>query len=112
MKRILKRFTSFKNYLAFLRRQPTHIQHVYAFIFAGTITTLIAVFILYFDYGFWHEKYSSTTDEHVASTTVNIESPMDALSRFLQDAKNQLINIDKVGSSLLEGKETYTKDEK
>lgn len=109
---MIKKYTSLKNYIAFLRRQPLHMQHVYAFIFAGTITVLIASVILYADYGFWHEKYS---DKAIAvstsTTTVAPESPMDMLSRFFDEAKTQLHNINTSGSKLLEGKETYIRGE-
>jgi hypothetical protein len=112
MKKILKRYTSLKNYIAFLKRQPQQMQHVYAFIFAGSITIAIAAVILYVDYGFWHEQYSSKTesDVEIATTTEMPESPIKMLSRFLGEAKTQLNNINASGSDLLQGKETYTNE--
>ena len=54
---LMKKYGSIKHYIAFLRRQPAHMQHIYAVIFAGSITALLAAIILYVDYGFWHERY-------------------------------------------------------
>lgn len=111
MKRILKRYTSFKNYIDFLRRQPRHAQHIYAFIFAGSITAIIASIILYVDYGFWRERYSSKPmDTTVATSTVLVESPSEVLSRFIIEAREQFNAIRESGESFLEGKEVYTKD--
>ena len=112
MKKHLKRYTSFKNYIDFLRRQPRHMQHVYAFVFSGAVTSLIAAIILYTDYGFWHEKYSSDAlKKEVASTTqVMPESPVEMLSKFFDEAKVQLRGINVSSSSLFEGKETYSKE--
>ncbi len=103
----MKRFFKLKHYLAFLRRQPTHIQHLYAFIFAGTITSLLAGFILYTDYGFWHERYVST--EEVATTTevISPESPTEMLSNLFNDARTQFKSIGKDGTTLLEGKDSF-----
>lgn len=86
---------------------------MYAFIFAGTITAAIAAIILYVDYGFWHEKYSSEPIEVMqATTTVLQESPSEVLLRFMNEAKEQFNTIGESGKSLLEGKEVYIKDTK
>lgn len=113
MKRRLKRYTSLTHYIEFLRRQPSHMQHVYAAIFAGSITGLIAFFILYIDYGFWHEHYRSndlvvvSTSTNVRENSVTPESPLEMLSRFFGEAKDKLQNVDTTGIDLLKGKETY-----
>lgn len=86
-------------------------QHIYAFIFAGTITAIIAGFILYTDYGFWHERYRR--DEvlsDVATNTIESVSPNEMISNFFKEAKTQLNNISNAGTSILQGKETYSKD--
>ena len=90
-------------------------QHVYAFIFAGSITTLVAAFILYVDYGFWHEKYTrSEVSEETSYRSNNeehsVESPSQTLSRFISDAKVQLQSISSSKEGLLEGKEVYIKE--
>jgi hypothetical protein len=101
-----------RNYLKYLRRQPKYVQHVHAFVFAGVITALIAAFILYYDYGFWHEKYQKGEDEiAVQATTTEIESPSKVLINFFSEAKKQFGNIGSSSASLLEGKETYTREE-
>jgi hypothetical protein len=104
-----------KNYIKYLKRRSKHVQHIHAAVFAGSITFLIAVFILYSDYGFWHEKYrreevsveaslaSSSTKESVP------ESPMDALSRFFSEAHTQFKGVTASSGSFLEGKETYSR---
>jgi hypothetical protein len=86
-------------------------QHVYAAVFAGSITMLIAAFILYADYGFWHERYVRDDLTQVASTlevaTQKPESIGEMSSRFFGEAKERLQNIDTTGKDLLKGKETY-----
>ncbi|MFA5132077.1 MAG: hypothetical protein WC444_01975 [Candidatus Paceibacterota bacterium] len=112
MKRHLKRYTSLAYYIDFLRRQPKHMQHVYAFIFSGSITVLIAGIILYTDYGFWHDRYvrdDSALVVQSTSTPSNMESPGEALSSFWNEAYDQFHSIGKSSGSLLEGKETYIK---
>lgn len=118
MKRYLKKYTSLKLYIAFLRRQPKHMQHVYAFIFAGSVTALIASIILYVDYGFWHERYVRKDEIIIASSTEIIskptpipESPIEMLSRFIGEAKVQFDSISSGGQELLKGKEIYSNTE-
>lgn len=110
MKKVLKNSLSLKHWIAYLRRQPRHMQHVYAFIFSGTITAIIAGIILYADYGFWHDRYSTNEDVLlVEASTRNAESPLQMLSRFFDEAKVQLNNLNTSGGELLQGKETYKK---
>lgn len=105
----LKTFT-LRHYIRHVRRQSKHVQHVHAVVFAGTITALIALVILYTEYGFWHETYraedSIATEE---TTTFNPESPGRSLLEFFKEAKDRFSAIGSEGS-LLEGKETYTKE--
>ena len=110
MKRYLKKYLSPHHWLAFLRRQPAHMQKVYSAIIAGTITAAIAAVILYVDYGFWHEKYlSDKIVAQIASTTeAQPESPSEMFSRFVQDARTQFSAINTSGKEMLEGKEIYT----
>lgn len=114
MKRHLKRYTSLTHYIEFLRRQPEHAQHVYAVIFAGSITALIAFVILYVDYGFWHERYVRE-DSLVVSATISAqekapESPSVMFSRFFSEAKDRLRDIKMPDKNTLQGTETYTSD--
>lgn len=104
-------------YIHFLRRQPKHLQHVHAFVFSGIITVIIAGVILYTDYGFWHERYQRSDDIEVVDTlisspveTIQPASPGEMWSRFWTEAKVQFSGVGSIGTSLLEGKETYTKD--
>jgi hypothetical protein len=95
MKKILKRYTSLANYIAFLRRQSKHMQHVYALTIAGVITAGIASVILYVDYGFWHEQYKrEDTLSIVEDKSVEVsESPSEMMSKFFQEAKVQIQSI-------------------
>ena len=116
MKRHLKRYTSLTHYIEFLRRQPSHMQHIYAAIFAGSITALIAFVILYVDYGFWHERYKREDLTVIATTTVvgapvtTPEAPGEMLSRFFGEATDRIKSIDVSGIEMLRGKETYSQE--
>lgn len=88
-------------------------QHVYSIVFSAVITGLMAGFILYNEYGFWHEKYSRTDVEEVISAPapeVASESPKDMIGGFFKEAGERLNAIRTSTSSLLEGKEEYTKE--
>lgn len=102
MKIAWKKFT-LEYYLRYMRRQSKHVQNIHAFVFAGTLTSIVAAFILYTDYGFWHETYVS--DDLVAEQKTEIESPGESLSNFLTEAKTRFSSIQ--FSGLLEGKESY-----
>lgn len=112
MKRHLKRYTSLTHYIEFLRRQPEHLQHIYAVIFAGSITAFVAFVILYVDYGFWHERYIRDDSLLVSTTTIDIpvaipESPREMISRFFGEARGRLKEIKMPSKDMLQGKETY-----
>ena len=98
-----------KNYIKYIKRQGKHIQHIHAGIFAGSVTFIIAAFILYYDYGFWHEKYVRDETVMDASSTVTMESPSQSFSNFLSEAKSRFIGVKEAGSGSFEGKESYTK---
>jgi hypothetical protein len=116
MKRRLKKYTSLTHYIEFLRRQPEHMQHIYAVIFAGSITLMLAFVILYVDYGFWHERYIRedltvvSTSTTLSTPTTPPESPGEMLGRFLGEAKDRFKAIDTSGKDMLQGTETYTND--
>lgn len=96
-----------------MRKQPKHIQHMHAIVFAGSVTALLAGIILYTNYGFWHERYQRADDLAVGTTVANSpvasESLGEMLSRFWGEASVQFGNVGDKGASLLEGKETYTR---
>lgn len=115
MKRYIKKYINPHHWLAFLRRQPKHMQHVYSAAIAGSITVMIAAVILYVDYGFWHERYIredlTVVDSELNSpSSVVPESPTEMFSRFFDEAKVQLKDINTSRQELLKGKETYVKD--
>ncbi len=97
-----------------MRKQPKHIQHVYAGFLSGGVTLILAISILYFDYGFWRTRYVRVEDTPASKKQqqgITTQSPLDMMSSFLSEARNQLSSIGSSGSGLLEGKEVYTKDE-
>lgn len=106
----MSKFT-FRHFLAYLRRQPRHIQHVYSILIAGSITGIITAFILYTDYGFWHERYIAQNEDGSTATPVVLESPSEMISRFWNEAKSQVGSIKTTGDSLLIGTDTYKKDD-
>ncbi len=108
----MKKYTGLKHWISILRRQPKHMQHLYGFIFAGSITALIAGFILYTDYGFWHERYQRVDETATIATTTSSESPSEMITRFWNEARAQFSGIGITTASLLEGKETYTSENK
>ncbi len=110
-----KKYLNLKYWLDFLRRQPNHLQHMYAVIFAGTITAMIAMGILYFDYGFWREKYSRT--DTIATTTIkNLPeeeetiSPGEMFGNVFKEATVRVQEIKNQKIDLLEGKEVYVNE--
>jgi hypothetical protein len=110
MKLQLKHFT-LRHYLRYVKRQNKHIQHIHGFVFAGIITSLIAFVILYTDYGFWHETYIAEDSQIAANQAYISESPSQSLGRFWNDAKEQFNRVGSSSANLLEGKETYTKEQ-
>lgn len=114
MKKLLKRYLSIQHILAFLRRQPKHVKHVYAFLFAGSITSVLAFLILYFDYGLLHDVPNEQVPvEEVILTKEEVEmpSPKEVLFTFFGEAKENWNLIKEEGKSLLESKEVYNRED-
>jgi hypothetical protein len=110
MKFLLKNFT-LRHYIRYMRKQSKHMQHLHAIAFAGGITVVIAMFLMYTEYGFWHERY--VAEEVVATSTMpfEAESPSQSLGRFFKEARERFGSIGTAGADLLEGKETYIKEQ-
>lgn len=110
---LMKRFLSAKHYLSVLRRQSEHVQHMSALLFAGVMTLLIAVAILYFDYGMWRDTYTrGEQTEEVPSyndDAVTVQSPGHMIGSFLKEASTKLRDIDL--SNTVQGKESYSRTE-
>jgi hypothetical protein len=110
--KLYKKIFSWRHWLAYLRKQPKHMQHVYAAAFSGGFTLLLAMSILYFDYGFWRMRYVRVEETPATQQQVlNTQSPLDMMSSFFVQARSQLSSIGNSGTSLLEGKEVYTNDD-
>lgn len=99
-------------YIAYLRKRPKHIQQLHAIFFASGVSLVMVVYVLYTDYGFWHERYVKVETDilNTVKAPVVPDSPVGALGRFLGDAKAQLEGM-KIDTSFLEGKEVYIKPE-
>ena len=109
----MKKYGSIKHYIALLRRQPIHMQHVYAAVFSGSVTILLAAVILYVDYGFWRERYDAREPlavEQVQEKDIVTKSPIDMLSSFFGEAKDRFNNPEVDSSSFFEGKEVYIRE--
>jgi hypothetical protein len=87
-------------------------QQVYAILFAGGVTFLCGVAILYFDYNFWGEKYSQQDivleKEITADTT---RSPFDMLSSLTQEVKDILDKAQKDSAVFFEATDQYSQKE-
>ena len=86
-------------------------QHIYAVIFAGAITALLASVILYVDYGFWHERYVRSEETQITKDKQSSQSPFEMMSIFLSTAKKELDTLGTSGADLLEGKEVYIRSQ-
>ena len=108
-----KKYFSLRHYVSVLRRQPVHMQHVYAFIFSASVTALAGAIILYYDYGFWRDTYVRTEpiqQEEIKKAPAKVESPGDMLHGFLEEASVKLKNLNENATSLLDGTESYKKE--
>ncbi len=86
-------------------------QHVYAASIAFSVTCVLAVGILYFDYGFWHDTYTRKEQLEVSykKTEQDVQevSPKSMLGDFLHEASNRLETISVDRKNFLEGREVY-----
>ncbi len=107
-----KKHSFVSRYVSHVRRSSKHVQQIHAVAFSGGITMLLAWGILYFDYGFWHERYDSkrvAVEEKIEETS---KSPVEVFSQFVTEVGNKIDVLKSGGNALLEGKETYSqKDE-
>lgn len=107
-----KKYLSVRHWVAFLRRQPRHMQHVYAAIFSGVVTALLAAIILYYDYGFWRDKYSASDSVIVTASEPEVTSisPGEMMDGFLKEVGMRMQALKSTKDTLLEGKEIYVND--
>lgn len=92
-------------------------QHVYALVFAGVVTTLLAGGILYYEYGFWRTTYNRRDDIEIVDTKKNgMEAPSSTLSpgmmigSFLKEAGERAKSIQVDTHSFMQGTIEYTKE--
>lgn len=91
-------------------------QQLYAFSFSGAITFLLAVSILYFDYGFWHDRYSRSEDlaplaVEQAKPEIETISPGAMVSGFFKEVSDRAKEMKANTPRFLEGKEVYSTSE-
>lgn len=111
-----EKFFTLHFYIVFLKRQPEHMRHIYAILFSGIITLFLGAIILYFDYGFWHERYSRQEAIETENLTTNedqitVQSPTEMMGSFFQEASEKFHAITDATSSIFGGEETYVKEE-
>ncbi len=88
-------------------------QHVYAVTFSAIITSFFASIILYYDYGFWHERYSRTDSLVIQAKPDEVtktQSPGELMGSFLKEVKEKVGVLQASSSNILQNKEVYTKD--
>ncbi len=88
-------------------------QHVYAIVFSGAVTLFLGSIILYFDYGFFRDKYSaqdSVVVEKQQEKEVDTISPGQMMDGFLKEVGMRMQALKTTKDSFLEGKEMYSKD--
>lgn len=108
-----KKLISIRHYLGVLKRQPAHMQHVFALLFAGIITGTLAALILYVDYGFWHERYvrEEVVTEANPTDVSESKSPLQLFGAFLEDAKVRISEIKNETKDAFDGVEVYNSAE-
>lgn len=103
----MKKFFSFRSHLAYLRKQPVHFQHVYAGSVAGIVTAIFIAYILYTDYGFWHDRY--TSGEVLEENKVEkMETPRETLFNLFKETRDRLKNIKENNNQFFGNKDTYS----
>ncbi len=98
---------SFKAYVRYLRKQKEHVQHVHAIIFAGAITLLLAVAILYIQYGYWHGSYERAEVVQNENETLITETPKETLIRLFGEGKERFNQAISTLSPLEGGEVTF-----
>lgn len=104
-----------RRYFRYLQRQPHYVHKIYAGFFAGIITLAIAGIWLYYQYGFWNDKYVIDNGNDIDKIEVqnNIsESPLNVLKNIYNESiiRYKFINISP--KSFLESSTTYNFNEK
>ncbi len=106
-----KKLSVVSRYVSHIRRSSKHVQQIHAVAFSGGITMLLAWGILYFDYGFWHERYDVNKVTAEAKIEDTSKSPTEMFSQFIKEAGSKVTILKSGGNALLEGKETYSQKE-
>jgi hypothetical protein len=81
---------SWAGYVRYLRKQSVHVQHMHGLVFAGVITGVLVSFVLYTQYGFFHEQYTREETPLVAATSTIPQSPTGVLESFIMEGSARL----------------------
>jgi len=108
----MKHYFSIRHYIRVLKRKPVHVQHVAALTVAGVFTAILALLILYFDYGFFNDSYSRGEDsKDTAIRASTTESPASMFGSFFREAQERFQSIPKATNGFFESGEVYKKEE-
>jgi hypothetical protein len=106
-----KKHSIFSRYVSHIRRSSKHIQQIHALFFAGGVTVLLASAILYFEYGFWRERYHSNEVTIEQKIEDGSKSPAEMFSQFISEVGSKMDTVKSGGNALLEGRESYSQRE-
>lgn len=85
---------SWAGYVRYLRKQSVHVQHMHGLVFAGVITGVLVSFVLYTQYGFFHEQYTREETSLVTATSTIPhtipQSPSGVLESFILEGSARL----------------------
>lgn len=102
-----------QHYISFLRRQHVRVQQIHSLLLAGVITVLLAIIVLYSQYGFFHTRYDRNkiiAEEKITSETPQkLESPSEMLSNLFKEGQVRFSNIGSSTFNFFDNKEVYIK---
>lgn len=103
---------SYRAYVLHVRKQSPRVQQLHAFVFASVITGITAFLILYYDYGFFHDKYTRKEESSLEEIhTDPLPSPTSALGNFFGEVKYRFGALGSGSADLLHGKDVYKNNE-
>jgi len=82
---------------------------MYAGSVAGIITALFVAYILYTDYGFWHERYVSG-EEIKENEVYKMQSPKETFFDFISQTKSRLDGIKENSNQFFGNKDSYSSE--
>jgi hypothetical protein len=106
-----KKKSSLARYVTYIQSASHTTKHFHAIVFSAFVTGVIVICVLYFEYGFWREKYYSVDgDMQVMTIEKETVSPLNMFKNFVSSFDKQ-IQLSKDGEGFLYNKETYSQKE-